>query len=298
LLLCNHAIAENVRIGIPSLTITILPVPVAKEQGFFQQEGLNAEFVLMPAPLNIKVLLAGDIQYATTLGSAIVAAVRGINTRIVMCFVDRPLFDLVGGPGINSISESKGKLLGISSRGGLQDITMRRILTQSGMDVSQATLISIGDQGAVLAALKSGRIASGLLNPPHNFLAYREGLKNLGFAGNYLRIPSSGLVTTGETLERSPEQVRRMTRALSRARAFARNNKPATLAILKFFLRLNDEELLSKIYDYHKQVETPDGRIDASLMAETIRDTRQTEGITKEIPANQVFDFSYLPAQR
>jgi len=31
------------------------------------------------------------------------------------------------------------------------------------------------------------------------------------------------------------------------------------------------------------------------LIADTIRDARQTEGITKEIPVNQVFDFSYLP---
>ena len=49
---------------------------------------------------------------------------------------------------------------------------------------------------------------AGLLNPPHNFLAYREGLKNLGFAGNFVRPPSTGIVTMRETLERSPEQFR------------------------------------------------------------------------------------------
>jgi hypothetical protein len=30
-------------------------------------------------------------------------------------------------------------------------------------------------------------------------------------------------------------------------------------------------------------------------MADTIHDARQTEKIEKEIPINQVFDFSYLP---
>jgi len=64
---------------------------------------------------------------------------------------------------------------------------------------------------------------------------------------------------------------------------------------LKRALRIDDEELLSKIYDQHRQVETADGRIDATLMADTIRDTRQSENIAKEIPVNQVFDFSYLP---
>ncbi len=285
---------ENVKIGIPSLTVTMMPVAVAKDQGFFQKEGLNVETVLMPASLNIKVLLSGDIQYATTITAGVVANVRGINTRVVMCFVDRPLLDLVGNPEIGSIPDLKGKLVGISSRGGLHDVTMRRIFAHFGMDASQATFITVGEQGAMLNGIKSGRIAAGLLNPPHNFVAYREGLKNLGFAGSYFRIPSTGIVTMKETMERSPDQVRRLTRALARARIFARENKPATVAILKRFVRLQDEELISKIYDYHRKAETQDGKIDAALASETVRDVRQTEGIAKEIPASQVFDFSFL----
>jgi len=301
-LICLHlpitaASAETIKIGIPSLTVTMMPLPVAKDQGFFQREGLNVEWVLMPAAMNIKVLLSGDIQYATTITAGVVANVRGINTRVIMCFVDRPLLDLVGNPEMNSIQDLKGKLVGISSRGGLHDVTMRRILAQSGMDASQVTFIIMGGQAAMLNGIKAGRIAAGLLNPPHNFVAYREGLKNLGFAGSYFRIPSTGLVTMRETLDRFPDQVRRLTRALARARAFARENKPATVAILKRFVRIDDDDLISKIYDYHRKAETTDGRIDQMLMAEMVRDVRQTEGITKEIPTSQVFDFSFLPAK-
>jgi ABC-type nitrate/sulfonate/bicarbonate transport system substrate-binding protein len=88
-----------------------------------------------------------------------------------------------------------------------------------------------------------------------------------------------------------------MLRALTRARAFARENKAATVAILKRFVQLNDEELVTKIYDYHKRAETLDGRVDSGLAADTIRDSLQAEAITKEVPVNQVFDFSYLPAR-
>jgi ABC-type nitrate/sulfonate/bicarbonate transport system substrate-binding protein len=147
----------------------------------------------------------------------------------------------------------------------------------------------------MLNGIKSGRIAAGLLNPPHNFVAYRQGLKNLGFAGDFFRAPSTGIVTMQETLERSPEQVRRLTRALARARIFARENKPATIGILKRFVRLQDEDLVAKIYDYHRKAETSDGKVDMALASETVRDVRQAEGITKEISVNQVFDFSYLP---
>ena len=290
--------AENVKVGIPSLTVTMLPLAVAKERGYFQQENLSVELVLMPAALNIKVLLSGEIGYASTVGSAVVAALRGIDVRVVMLFVDRPLLDLVAPPEINSIGDLKGKVIGISSRGGLHDVTVRRMLQQSGVDPVQATLLAVGGQGAMLAAVKSGRISAGLLNPPHNFLGYREGLKNLGFAGTYIRIPSTGLVTMRERLERSPDQVRRMVRALTRARAFARENKPQAVLMLKKFLQLQDEDLVAKIYDYHKRAETPDGKIDADLAAETIRETRQTEGIARDVPVSQLFDFSYLDAAR
>jgi ABC-type nitrate/sulfonate/bicarbonate transport system substrate-binding protein len=147
----------------------------------------------------------------------------------------------------------------------------------------------------LIIALKSGSVAAALLNPPYNFLAYREGLKNLGFSGDFVKLPSTGLATMGETLERSPDQVRRMTRALARARTFAKDNKAKVFPTLKRALRINDEDLLSRIFDQHKQVETADGRIDAQLVADTIRDARETEKITKEIPASQVFDFSFLP---
>ncbi len=294
----SGARAENIKIGIPSLTVTMLPLAVAKERGYFQQEGLTVELVLMPAALNIKVLLSGEIGYASTVGSAVVAAVRGIDVRVVMLFVDRPLLDLVASPEINSIAELKGKLIGISSRGGLHYVTVRRMLQQSGVDPAQVTLLAVGGQGAMLAAVMSGRISAGLLNPPHNFLAYRDGLKNLGFAGAFIRIPSTGLVTMRERLERSPDQVRRMVRALARARVFARESKAQAAPILKRFLKLEDEDLVAKIYDYHKKAETPDGKIDTALAAETIRDARQTEGIAREIPVSQVFDFSYLETVR
>jgi hypothetical protein len=38
--------------------------------------------------------------------------------------------------------------------------------------------------------------------------------------------------------------------------------------------------------------------IDAALAAETIRDAREAEGITRQVPVHQVFDFSYVEPPR
>src|SRR5215831_3483333 len=155
LLSFGQSAAENIKIGLPSVTITAMPFFVARDHGFFQHEGLNVEMVVMPASLNIKVLLAGDIQYAATIGSAVAASIRGINVRTVMLFVDRPLQDLVGGPGIYAIADVKGKLVALSSRGGLQDIIMRRILAHTKIDPHQVTTITIAGQMALITAVKT-----------------------------------------------------------------------------------------------------------------------------------------------
>lgn len=96
-----------------------------------------------------------------------------------------------------------------------------------------------------------------------------------------VRLPSTGLVTLGETLQKLLDQVRRMTRALARSCLFAKENKARVVPIVKRSLRL-DDDLVTKIFDYHKPVETPDGRIDANLMADTIRHSSQADEITKE----------------
>src|SRR5687768_7269574 len=166
----SAAQAENIKIGLPSVTITAMPFFVARDHGFLQQEGLSGEMVVMPASLNIKVLLAGDIQYAATIGSAVAASIRGINVRTVMLFVDRPLQDLVGGPAIRSIADVRGKVVALSSRGGLQDIIMRRMLTQSKIDLNHVTTITIPGQIAMIAPVKGGRDAAAQRNPPYNSL--------------------------------------------------------------------------------------------------------------------------------
>jgi hypothetical protein len=62
-------------------------------------------------------------------------------------------------------------------------------------------------------------------------------------------------------------------------------------------MRIEDKDRLAKIYDQHKIVKNAERFIDAALIADTIRNARQSEDVTEEVLANQVFDFSYLTAR-
>jgi NMT1/THI5 like len=69
---------------------------------------------------HLQALIAGDLGYTTALGSTMRCGIRGLPLRVVMTIADEPLFALIARPGINSVDELRGKLLGISSFGARQ----------------------------------------------------------------------------------------------------------------------------------------------------------------------------------
>ena len=105
--------------------------------------------------------------YTSAAGSIIAGATRGVPVRLVLVVNARPQFDLVGQPDIKSVGQLKGKVVGISSRGGAVDILTQTILAQHGVTANKdATLIVIGSPAELVTALRTGRIAACLLTQP------------------------------------------------------------------------------------------------------------------------------------
>ena len=102
--------------------------------------------------------------------------IRGAPVRLVLIVNSKPQFDLVGQPEIKSVPQLKGKVVGISSRGGAVDLLTQFILTHHGFTPNKdATLIVIGTPEEFATALRTGHIAACLLSPPRQLILYREG---------------------------------------------------------------------------------------------------------------------------
>jgi ABC-type nitrate/sulfonate/bicarbonate transport system substrate-binding protein len=112
-------------------------------------------------------LLGGSVDYTSAAGSIIAGAARGVPVRLILVVNTKPQFDLVGQPDLKSVSQLKGKIVGISSRGGAVDILTQTILAQHGVTPNKdATLIVIGSPEELETALRTGRIAACLLYAP------------------------------------------------------------------------------------------------------------------------------------
>src|SRR5205807_115644 len=133
-----------VRIGYVSRSILDMPFMIARDRGYFREEGLEPELIFLRAGLTPQVLLAGGIDFSTATGTGISAAVSGAKVRLIYALTDRPSFDLLAVPSITSVQQLRGKKLGVSGVGSLAEILTRQILVANHIPPEQVTLLPLG----------------------------------------------------------------------------------------------------------------------------------------------------------
>src|ERR1043166_10192201 len=77
LLVVGAVSAAGFRVGVPSPSVSYLPLIVASRMGFIAQEGIQAEFIVMKPSIIPAALVNGGIQFTTATGTATAATLRG-----------------------------------------------------------------------------------------------------------------------------------------------------------------------------------------------------------------------------
>src|SRR5688572_550161 len=109
---------KKVRFSVSAASIAEVPFRIAHVKGFYRDEGLDVEVIMIRGAVGMQALLGGSVDYTSSSGSTIAAAVRGIPVKLVFIASAKPQFDLIARPQIKSVADLKGKHVGISSRGG------------------------------------------------------------------------------------------------------------------------------------------------------------------------------------
>src|SRR6185369_17687642 len=147
-------------IGYASTTPRLMPLWMAREQGFFSKYGIESEPVLLRnGAYLVTGMASGDIQIGRTAGAAVLSAVAaGHDLKMLATFSSRNSYDVVTRPNIKRPEDLRGKRLAINSVGGGTWIGAMLWLEQFGLDVQrdQILLQSTGDQGVQSQALESG----------------------------------------------------------------------------------------------------------------------------------------------
>ncbi len=285
-----------VRIAYVSRSTLDMPFIIARDRGYFREEGLEPELIFMKAIQTVQAMLAGGVDFGTATGTAISAAVNGADVRVIFALSDRPSFDMVALPGITSVQQLRGKKIGTSAVGSLTEILARQILIANKIPPEQVTFLPLGTSDVTFLALKAGTIDATMVQIPQNFLAVDEGFRKIASGADVYRAVQGGLTTTKATLNERPELVVKTIRATQRALRLIRNDKRFAIEFIKGpYLDLGKErdKYAERVYDAAVQYYLASGTVDEKLQREMIEVATQRVKPKTPVPPERVFDFSF-----
>src|ERR1700746_4029204 len=169
-----------VPVGISSISISSGSFINAKEAGFYKDEGLNVELVVMRGAPAIQGLIGGTVPFASSGGAGLLPIIRGAPLRIVFTTFSRPMFWVYSKPEIKTVEELRGKKIGVSSIGSGPDTLLRTMLKKHGMDGGRdVVILSTGPGTARFFSLKTGVTDAAVLNEQAALMAQESGLRQL-----------------------------------------------------------------------------------------------------------------------
>src|SRR5215471_5827925 len=100
-------------IGYASTTPRLMPLWIARDQGFFAKYGIESEPVLLRSGATLVTGMAsGDVQIGRTAGAAVLSAVAaGHDIKMLATFSSRNSYDVVVRPNIKRPEDLRGKKL-------------------------------------------------------------------------------------------------------------------------------------------------------------------------------------------
>jgi len=213
----------KITIHIPGKTLAVMVFYFGKDKGFFSQEGIDPQLVAMAPPIAIAAMVAGELDFSTTLGAATSAIMRGSALKRIFYVQQDPAFALTAQPEIKTISELTGKVIGVNAPTDAMGMSAKLILKGNGIDPSRVTFLSTQVTENAYKALLSKRIAATLLPPPYAEEAEVKGYSRLAEAKDYAPLSTIGLVTSMQTLEKNPGTVQAVVRVLLKTMAYLQN---------------------------------------------------------------------------
>jgi NitT/TauT family transport system substrate-binding protein len=172
--------ARTVRVAVPTLSMVVIAFTTAKEKGYYRDEGLDVDLVVMRDTLGIPAMMNGNVDFATLSGAGLTAILGGAPLRFVFSTFYRPMFWIYARPEVSDIRALKGKKIGVTGIGSGPDRLLREILRRNGLEGGRdVVILALGLPSTVSAALQSGAVEAATITPPFNFAARDAGLREL-----------------------------------------------------------------------------------------------------------------------
>src|SRR6266542_1888680 len=296
ILIGSRSVAQElvkVPVQIPSITPAVTAFAVARERGYYRQEGLDVQLVVMPSALGTQALLGGNVKFSTAGGAGLLPILRGAPVRFMFTTFSRPMFWLNARSEIRSVESLKGKKVGVSSLGSGPDSLLREILKKNGLDGGRDVVIMpVGSGTGRFFALQAGSVDAAMLSVPANLMAQEAGFRELVSFIDQEWIELQGTINvTDQLLASDPTLVEKFIRATLKGFIHFRDLRSQTITLLARFLRIK-EDAAAKIYDLMRPSLTQDGVVNEETQLKSLEHVIDRAGLKAAPRLDKIFDYT------
>jgi len=283
----------KVPVQIPSITPAVTAFAVARDRGYYRQEGLDVQLVVMPSALGTQALLGGNVKFSTAGGAGLLPILRGAPVRFMFTTFSRPMFWLYARSDIRSVESLKGKKVGVSSLGSGPDSLLREILKKNGLDGGRDVVIMpVGSGTARFFALQAGSVDAAMLSVPANLMAQEAGFRELVSFIDQEWIELQGTVNvTDQLLASDFTLVEKFIRGTLKGFIHFRDLRSQTITLLARFLRIK-EDAAAKVYDLMRPSLTQDGVVGEEIQLKSLEHVIDRAGLKAAPRLDKIFDYS------
>lgn len=296
----SPAHAEKIRTAIPQANLNYLSILVADARGFFKDEGLENETVVIGGPLATAALLSGDVDFSGGGGSGMRAALKGAPIKGIYFQTEKVTFYLVAEPSIKSAADLKGKKIAVGSPGDTQDRMMTMFAERGGVGSRDLIRLSMGSNTSTrIAAIKSGAVNAAIVDSGGLVFAQKEGLVSLGFLGDLFPMPFQGFVTLDRKIHENPAQIKRWLRGAMRGLMLVRDRPDEAVELGMKKLQLGTATKQMVIEGTRNYVRALPQGIPGLPSAEGIKnfleyDIKIPLGIKEDIPPERLLSLQFV----
>ncbi|MGH7872270.1 MAG: ABC transporter substrate-binding protein [Candidatus Binatia bacterium] len=285
---------RKVNVTIPALTESSIAFFLAKEKRYWRDEGLDVELILARAAPSIQAVIAGNVEFGTAGGSALLPITRGLPMTFLFATFDRANFSLYASSQIRAVHELKSKRIGISSFGSGPDSLLRDYLADHDIDGGRdATILAVGSGTERFIALKTGAVDAAMLSPSAYMLAEAGGFRELvSFVKqkDYVYL-QGGIVARNNLLTSEPALVQKFIRGTVKALWYLQSNRPQTISALSRVLKIKPN-VATRVYDEIRPGVTQDGTVNEEQQKKSLAPFLGRTGAKDAPPLERAFDFS------
>ena len=234
-----------VQAAYPQVSAVHTPLYVAKDEGFFAQNGLDVQLKIVQGPAETAALVSGELQFGDFGGNELTDADLGGAPLVgIATLADVPVFSLYADKKYKTINDLAGQSIGVTALGTTTSATAELFLKHYGLQDKVKIVGSGGTVASILAALTHGLVAAAIVNP-----ASAEQAKRLGFVelvnGVTLGVPLNYdvIAVSRNYLKAHPDQVQGFLRGYQQGWTYSGDaaNKAGTMKALQKYTKFPDD---------------------------------------------------------